>query len=276
MAELVRARTLLFVPGDRPDRFDKAAGAGADLIVLDLEDAVAADRKERARNHVAEWLTAGGRAVVRITAAGESGHGDDVSTVAGLQGLAGILLAKAESPEAVAEVAERTGVPVIPLVESAAGLVRSEAMARERATVRLAFGHLDFAVDLGAAPDRDAMLHARSTLVLASRVGGLPGPIDGVTTELDRSEAVAADVRYAYALGMTGKLVIHPSQVKATHAAMQPTQAELTWATAVIAAYEGGSVARVDGLMVDPPVLARAEAVLVRAARGAVDSTQAG
>ncbi|QEE62495.1 CoA ester lyase [Salinibacterium sp. dk2585] len=262
--ELGRARSFLFVPGDRPGRFSKAAAAGADMVVLDLEDAVAADNKRAAREHVGEWLSAEGRGVVRVRAADVPGHRGDVDSLVGLPGLQGVMLAKAESPESVADVAERTGVPVIPLVESAAGLACSEQMARARGSARLAFGHLDMAADIGSAPDREPMLHARSTLVFASRLGGLPGPIDGVTTVLDSPEAVTSDVRYAHSLGMTGKLLIHPNQVEVSHAAMRPTAQELAWARSVTATLGGGGVARVDDVMVDAPVLARAEAILAR------------
>src|SRR5690606_20620004 len=151
----------------------------------DLEDAVAGDNTQAAREHIATWLDSGGRGVVRVCASDTHGHRADVDALVGLPGLQGVMLAKAERAEAVAEVAERTGVPVIPLVESAAALARTEQMARARGAVRLAFGNLDMAADIGSTPERGAMLYARSALVFASRLGGLPGPIDGVTADLD-------------------------------------------------------------------------------------------
>ena len=269
MQQLSSARAFLFVPGDRPDRFDKAVAAGADVVILDLEDAVGPDQKELARGHVAAWLSEGGTAAVRVNAVGTPEHDGDLAALADLRegsGLLGVVVPKAEDANALSAVAARTGAPVVALVESAAGMVEAVGLARAEGVVRLAFGHLDYAVDLGSESSRPAMAHGRSTLVLASRAAGLAGPVDGVTVALDDEGTLADDLAHARELGMAGKLLIHPRQVGATLAAFRPSEDELEWAHKVVDAArrsDGGAV-RVDGDMVDAPVISRAEEILRR------------
>ena len=257
------ARSLLFVPGDRPERFEKAAAARADLVIIDLEDAVAPSHRAKAREATARWLAGGGRACVRVNGATSPDHQGDMDAVVDLPGLVAVMLAKADDPGWVARVAQQVHVPVIPLIENAAGLAKTEPIAATAGVARLAFGHLDFALDIGAAPTWTAMLHARSTLVVASRAAGLPGPIDGVTTALDDPEALADDVSRAKELGMTGKLLVHPHQILGTHLAFRPTEDEVRWAHDVLHATSiTGEAVQLDGQMVDAPVIARAAAIL--------------
>ncbi|USQ76058.1 HpcH/HpaI aldolase/citrate lyase family protein [Ornithinimicrobium cryptoxanthini] len=270
MTGVQSARSFLFVPGDRPERFDKAIASGADVVIIDLEDAVAPEAKASARDATVAWLAGGGRAAVRVNAADSPEHEDDVAALAGIataatdSGLVAIVLPKADDPDLASSVANQTGVPVIALVESALGLVRAHEIASATGVSRLAFGHLDYAVDLGSGNGREPMLHARSTLVLTSRAAGLPGPIDGVTTALDETEVLTDDLAYARDLGLTGKLLIHPKQVEPTHAAHRPSEEDVAWAQRVIEAAASGGAVRVDGDMVDAPVVARAEDVLRR------------
>ncbi|MGW0707918.1 HpcH/HpaI aldolase/citrate lyase family protein [Streptomyces sp. NPDC002643] len=256
------AKSLLFVPGDRPERFDKAVDTGADLVVIDLEDAVAEDRKDAARASAVEWLSRGGRACVRINDPSSPLCGADLDALADVPGLMAVMLPKADSPESLTVAAKRAGVPVIALIESATGMVRVHDIASTPGVVRLAFGHLDYALDLGADTGWSAMLHARSSLVLASRAAGLPGPVDGVTTALDDAQALRRDLRRAKEIGFTAKLLIHPRQVPFTHAAFRPDEEAVRWARRVVESVTGGNAARVDGEMVDAPVVARARAIL--------------
>ncbi|MCX5435632.1 CoA ester lyase [Streptomyces sp. NBC_00117] len=256
------AKSLLFVPADHPARFDKAVASGADLVVLDLEDAVAADQKDTARASAVSWLSNGGCACVRINTPSELLGAQDLEALAGAPGLIAVMCPKAESPESLTAVSERTRVPVIALIESALGVVRAQDIAAVPGVHRLAFGHLDFALDLGADSGWDAMLHARSSLVLASRAAALPGPVDGVTTALDDAVVLTDDLRRAKALGLTAKLLIHPRQVPVTHDTFRPDEKTLRWARRVVESAGGGNAARVDGHMVDAPVLARAHAIL--------------
>jgi citrate lyase subunit beta / citryl-CoA lyase len=256
------ARSLLFVPGDHPGRFDKAADSGTDLVVIDLEDAVAADRKDGARASAVAWLSRGGRACVRINDPSSALFSTDLEALADVPGLVAVVLPKADSSKSLTAVAQHTGTPVIALIESAAGMVRVHDIASTPGVARLAFGHLDYALDLGADAGWSAMLHARSSLVLASRAAGLPGPVDGVTTALDDAEVLDRDLRRASEIGFTAKLLVHPQQVPVTHAAFRPGEEEVLWARRVAESVTGGAAVRVDGHMVDAPVLARAQAIL--------------
>ena len=259
MVALVRAP--LFVPADRPERFAKAAASGADAVILDLEDAVAPAGKDAARKALDASFT-DLPVLVRINAHGTRWHDRDVAAVAGLP-VAAVVLPKAEDAETCGIVAGATGKPVIALVESAAGLARARAIAAADGVARLAFGSIDFCADLGCEHLREVLLPARSELVLASRLAGLPGPLDGVTVQLDDPSFTRDDARHACAMGMTGKLCIHPAQVAEVRAAFAPTPAQVDWARRVLASGEGA--ASVDGAMVDEPVRIRARAILAQA-----------
>jgi hypothetical protein len=176
------AQTLLFVPGDRPGLFDKAATSGADGVILDLEDAVAGPDKEAARSHVAAWLTDGAPAAVRINAFETPWFSDDLAAVRG-SGCA-VMLPKA-TRDGVAAVVARLGTRtrVLALLETAIGIADALAICRSPNVIRAAFGSIDFSTEIGVDPnDREALLHARSILVLASAAGNLAPPLDGVTT----------------------------------------------------------------------------------------------
>jgi citrate lyase subunit beta/citryl-CoA lyase len=263
------ARTLLFVPGTAPARFDKAVVSGADLVVVDLEDAVAEHDKSSARDEVVTWLGAGGRAAVRINAFDAAHHRADVAALVGLPGLVAVILPMADNYESLASLHEQFGsdVELVPLVETAAGVARAAEVASAPGVVRLAFGHLDFALDIDADTDSESMLLARSTLVVASRAAGRAGPVDGVTTLLDDPGAAGTDAVRARRLGFTGKLCIHPRQVEPVNTAMSPSDAEVAWARRVLDSRAEGSASRLDGQMIDAPVLAKAEAIVSRTRR---------
>ena len=256
---------LLFVPADRPERYANAFASGADATVLDLEDAVAPDRKLLARDILvrSERLIeeASCPVIVRVNAWGSAHHKADLAALMGL-GHAATMLAKAESADAVALVSAATGRPVIALIESARGLQAARSIAA--ASARLAFGSIDFAADLGCAHTRESLLLARSELVLASRLAGRPAPIDGVTTSMRDDHQVTNDVAYAVGLGFGGKLLIHPAQVDAGRRGLLPRAEDIAWADRVLAGGAGGATS-VDGAMVDAPVRVRAEQIRRRA-----------
>ena len=257
--------TWLFVPGSRPDRFAKAVASDADEVICDLEDAVAPGEKEQARADVVAWLRDGGSAWARLNAVGTRWHDDDVAAVADCPGLRGLVVPKAESPAALAALAADVPRPdgLVALVESAVGVLRAADLAACPGVGRLAFGSIDFALDVDAAEDDDSLLLARSTLVLASRAGGLAAPLDGVTTALDDPAALAADARRARRLGFGGKLCLSPRQVPVVAAQFRPSDLEVDWARRVVAASDGGpGVVATDGEMVDRPVLERARRIL--------------
>jgi citrate lyase subunit beta / citryl-CoA lyase len=263
-------RSFLFVPGNRPERFDKASASGADAVIIDLEDAVAPPDKDDARDAVAAWLAAGGTAWVRINGRETDWFARDLALLAA-PGLRGVVLPKAERADDLAALAAhmRHGVPLMPLVETALGLWNAAALASAPGVTRLAFGSIDFQLDTGIGGDGDELLFARSQLVLVSRVAGCLPPVDGVTVELNDVAVLAADVERARRLGFGGKLAIHPKQVDGINAGFLPPAAEIQWAQRVVtaAAAAGDNAVRVDGKMIDRPVIERARAILKLAER---------
>lgn len=276
------ARSLLFVPGHQPARFDKACQSGADAVVLDLEDAVPLDRKDEARQQVAEWLAAraadggGGRGRggpvtgVRVNAADTAWHAEDVAMCASA-GVAALMQPKAEDAAVLQSIAAALPSSLLwPLIETARGIDRLDAIATAPQVERLVFGSIDFQADLGIEGEGVELLLFRSQIVLASRVAGLQPPVDGVSTSIDDLASIEADTRQARRLGFGGKLCIHPKQVDAVNRGFSPTPAQIEWAQRVIAAdaASGGAPVAVDGKMVDRPVVLKAQALLAAAARG--------
>jgi citrate lyase subunit beta/citryl-CoA lyase len=271
------AVTALFVPGDRPERFAKAAAAGAGVVIIDLEDAVAPESKSAALSAAVEAVApsagrAGVRALVRVNPQG-SGHYDaditlllSAARTAG-SGLLGIVVPKAEDPAALRQL--RSDMPnhlaLVPLVESALGVVNAVELARVPGVTRLAFGAIDFALDIDADGGDRFLDHARAQLVLASRAAGIAAPLDSPSTDIRDADSVAASARLGRNFGFGGKLCIHPAQLAPVHGAFAPTEADVEWALSVIGA-EGGA-AQVDGQMIDRPVTERAKRILQRAGK---------
>ena len=256
-------RSWLFVPGDRPERFAKAAASGAHAIICDLEDAVAPGAKERARDAVQRWLLQE-RAFVRINGTGTPWYADDLAALAGHVGLLGVMLPKSETSDQLAAVSAAlpSSVPVVPIIESAAGVHAAPLIAAGEGVARIGFGSLDFALDCGLEESDETLLYARSRIVVASRAARLAPPVDGVSTHLEDMEAIAADARRARALGFGGKFCVHPDQVATVNGAFEPSAEELDWARRVVAASLDGSATRVGGQMIDKPVLERARRLL--------------
>ena len=260
-------RAYLFVPADRPERFAKARASGADAVIVDLEDAVAPEAKARARDALALALDESGPLIVRINAAGSPWFEDDLK-LCRHPGVAAVMLPKAEGIDAVCTVVETTFKDVLPIIESARGLHEMDNIARVPGVIRLAFGSVDLALDLGieCAPDGTEieLLAFRSQLVLASRLAGLAAPVDGVSTAIDDLQRLQADTERSRRLGFGAKLCIHPKQLATVQAVFTPSPERLDWARRVCKAFEtaGGSAVAVDGQMVDLPVVQRARAVL--------------
>ncbi|WP_431112839.1 HpcH/HpaI aldolase/citrate lyase family protein [Variovorax paradoxus] len=273
---LALARTFLFVPADRPERHARALASGAGGVIVDLEDAVAPDRKAEARAQLKASFGALGavqrrRLLVRINASGTPWHGHDLAEVGELvaQGLiAGVMLPKAERAADLQLLGAAIGPKglLVPLIESAAGLEAARELAAAPQVLRLAFGNLDFQADLGLACDANEaeLVPVRLALVLASRRAGLAAPIDGVTPDWRDTVRLARDAARARRGGFGAKLCIHPDQVAPVHAALGPNPDELAWARRVMDATRaaGGGVVSLDGRMVDAPVVRLAERLL--------------
>jgi citrate lyase subunit beta/citryl-CoA lyase len=271
--EAAHARTYLFVPGNRPERFGKALASGAEAVVLDLEDAVAAESKSEARDMIANWAAKAGpaervRIIVRINDAASSWFTADLRLLSDTR-LAAVMLPKAEAADEVGAV--RAAAPhasVLALVESARGVARVDAVAAAAGVMRLAFGTLDYALDLDLdiTEGSDALAYAASRMAIAARVAGLATPVAGVTPQLDDEARLLADLAWSRRHGFGAKLCIHPKQVAAIHAALAPSLRDLDWARRVLAADAASpGAARLDGRMVDRPVILQAQRTLQRA-----------
>ncbi|WP_322071537.1 HpcH/HpaI aldolase/citrate lyase family protein [Paraburkholderia bannensis] len=262
-------QSYLFVPGSRPERFERALESGADAVIIDLEDAVEPAAKDAARENIANWVTRRHPVLVRINGRATPWFEADAKLGA-LDGVAGIVLPKAESAEDVtATIAlARRRLNVYPLIESALGMWNAMAIAKAPFVKRLMFGTLDFIAEMGMPDDGEPLNHYRSQLALISRVAGIDTPVDGVTPDIHDIARIERDALNGKRLGFGAKLCIHPKQVEAVHSVFRPSEQELAWAARVAdAANEAGTGAiTVDGKMVDRPVLLRAQRILALAA----------
>lgn len=260
---LIIPRSYLFVPGNRPDRFDKACRAAADGVIIDLEDAVPFSEKVAARAATVAWLTAEKSVFIRINCADSEWFDDDLA-LCRLPGVAGIVLPKAERVEDIALVAGAGAAIILPLIESAMGFWNVHAIAQAPGVHRLLFGSIDFQLDLGIEGDNEELLYFRSQLVLASRIAGIAAPVDGVSTAIDEPESVQVDTIRARRLGFGAKLCIHPKQIAPVHAGFLPSQQDIDWARRVLkaAALANGAAVALDGKMIDRPVILKAEKIL--------------
>jgi citrate lyase subunit beta/citryl-CoA lyase len=264
-SEDARSWLLVGASASAPFSFDDAGRSRADQIILDLEDAVDPLYKDSARRAVMDYLGRGNRAWVRINSAGSKFWADDVDALSGVACLAGVMLAKAESQREVSETFHRLGsaVPIIPLIESALGVESATEIATADGAFRLAFGSGDYRRDTGTGNDNLAMAYPRSRLVVASRIGNLPGPVDGPTVGSSHPQ-LREQVAVSVSLGMTGKLCLDLEQPNVINECMSPSPTDVAWAQKFLADFErGGRIIR-DGS--DKPRLSRAETITARAA----------
>ena len=261
-------RAALFVPATARDRHARAFGCGADAVILDLEDGVAPAMKAAGRAGLRDALAHrvdGCLTIVRVNAPATEAGAADLEEVAGLD-IDAVMVPKAD-PESVAAAA--AGVPIVALIETAAGVLAAERTAKDPAVALLMLGPVDLAAELGCheSPDGDELLLARSQLLLASAAAWLPAPLDGPCLRARDADALELELARARRLGFGGKACIHPAQVEATRRAFAPSAEEVAWARRVLAGFEDGlereqGVSLVDGEMVDRPVLIRARRIL--------------
>ena len=264
-------RSALFVPATRPERIPKALSSGADVVIVDLEDAVAEPLKAQAREALDSFLAsdAQARVLVRINAAGHPQQAEDLQLCAARSGVIGVLLPKVECAAQVATAAG-CGKPVWPIIESARGLAALPEIAVASGVERLSFGALDLGLDLGLASGTSAaervLDQARYALLLHSRLANLAPPLDSVFPDIRNLDGLARFAADARDMGFGGLLCIHPSQVAVVHQTLMPNADELAWAQRVLAAGASGEgVFVVDGQMIDAPVIGRARRLLQRA-----------
>jgi len=254
----------LFVPGNRPERFAKAATSDADAIIIDLEDSVDCDDKAAARRNVFSHGISNKPVFIRINSRSSGFWSADISAISDAA-ITGVMIPKCEGTDDISSLLNSLGqeLPVIALVENAVGLSNLRELCNSPSLLCVAFGSLDYALDVGCDPSWEALLYARSLLVLECRIGNLPPPIDGVTPSFNDRETLRVNTDRARALGFGGSLAIHPAQVATILRAFSPSPGEIEWANKVIeAAKTNPGVVKLNGAMIDKPVIERAKRIL--------------
>lgn len=226
------SRSWLFVNASKPELFASGQTSDADSIIFDLEAAVPGDQKDTARANVVSALEDGMVGWVRVNNTWTHHWEKDLDALSGLPGLRGIMLPNTEEPEQVTLTSIRAGVgmPILALIETALGLENATRIASAAGTFRLAFGVNDFRKDTGIGDDPVALAYARSRLVIASRVGGLAGAIDGPSSPGAGKSAVSSDCAWTMKMGMTGKLVLSEAQVPYVNDGLAPSEEDRAWA----------------------------------------------
>lgn len=258
--------TYLFVPANRPDRFEKAMASGADRIILDLEDAVPLDGKDLARSALRDANLDWSRVLVRVNPPSTPFYVKDLMAIAGTKA-AGIMIAKSETAADIDAVHQAIGrsIEVTPLIETAKGIDAIDEILCASGVTRVALGHLDMALDLGCSTDWDSLVLIRQKLVWRSRLFDKAAPIEGVTSNIDDNQ-VFEDTLIAKKFGFGAKLLIHPKQIDPTRRAFAPSVQEVAWASKVLTALEAskGAAVAVDGKMVDKPIEDAARRILMK------------
>lgn len=267
-------RSYLYVPGDRPDRLAKAFTRGADALIVDLEDAVPGEAKERALLDVLSWLDTVEAAAALVWVRVNSGdrREEEVLRLAAHPRVHGLCLPKTESAAEIVDVdrlLQRTGrqIGIAPLIESAVGVVNVHAIAAAPGVRLLHLGEVDLAADLGLTPGRagEELLLVRSLIVVASRAAQLGAPPAPVSTRVDDPEEFRSSTQALAALGFFGRACIHPQQVAVANDLFSPDPADRAWARGVLEAAdtaEHGAFRAGNGTMVDEAVLRRARQIL--------------
>lgn len=272
--QVVSAVTALFVPGDQAARFGKAVSSGAHVVIIDLEDAVAPVAKEGALENVVEALSAsndqGMSALVRINSSDSEEYASEIAALLSLagkpgSGLMGLMVPKAEDADTLGRL--RAIMPshlaLVPLIETAKGVVNALGIASVPGVSRLAFGAIDFALDIDSSGDDRFLDYPRSQLVIASKAAGIAAPLDSPATEIRDSSRIAESAKLAQNFGFGGKLCIHPAQLSAVTKAFTPTEHDIQWALSVTGVEDGA--VQIDGKMIDRPVIERAKRIVQRA-----------
>lgn len=264
-------RSLLFVPGARPERFEKALASGADVTCIDLEDGTPPQSKDEARQATAAFVA--GRSVgVRINGVGTPWFDADVEVLKGVTGLSMVMLPKAESADQIALTAKRLGdghAPLWAVIESAEGLRNAWDIAAAPGLDGVLFGGADYSVDIGSDMEWDALAYARGALVAACARAGIQ-LLDVPYLDVRDPDGLIATTRRVKAMGFTGRACIHPDQVAGVHKAFAPTTAQIDHARRVIETFKAaeGGPALLNGKLIDLPILRAANRILQTPERG--------
>lgn len=263
--DIATTKTWLFVPATKIERVAKAFASGADAVIVDLEDTIAPADKAQARVALQQYYTSPDYQPVwvRINQAGSTDYAEDLKLCEQMPNLAGIMLPKAEKGADIEYIHRLSGLSVIALVENAAGLHNINAIASASGLLAFSYGFLDLCNDLqvqvGTAAADIVASQIRYQLLITSKVHHLLAPIDTVYPDFNDNEGLHQRVQLWSQMGLSGMLCIHPKQVTVVKNALQPTEAEIAFAKRVIDEHQrtGEAVFKIDGNMVDAPVIQR-------------------
>ena len=280
-------RTALFVPGNRPDRVDKAVTTSADAVIIDLEDSVALTEKETSRSKVHDKILehAERKIIVRVNSLDSPFFEGDLAEVITDNPVC-LMVPKVESAAHVREINKQLlkvekekglvqgAVPVIPLIESAGAVQNIFRIATEKTEPSriycVAFGAADYTLDMGIEITREGaeLSYPRSRIAIASRAARIAPPLDTpFMMDLKDTEALKVDAGRAKQLGFQGKLCIHPNQIEPCHAIFSPAKEEILYAERVVQVFEeaekeGSAAIQLDGRFIDYPIVERARRIL--------------
>lgn len=271
----MHGQTFLFVPGNRPERFAKAAQSGADNIIIDWEDAVAAGQKAQARKNAVEFAaTHSGCSVwVRTNSARSEYFTDDVCALRSIKNISGVILSKSECIAEVAQLHNQTALPVVADIETAAGMANIAGIAQSQGLTALTYGCLDLANELGvrfgSAGAEILFDRLRSDLVLHSAINRLAAPIETTFPDFRNSAAFAAHLKRRLETGFGSVLCIHPQQIETAKRILTPSENDIAEAAEIVEFSEqsGDAVFQLNGKMVDAPVIEQARNLLFRSGR---------
>lgn len=259
------ARSYLFVPANRIERFEKALNTEADAIILDLEDAVPIELKVPSRHALKEWLIAHPehQVMIRVNSRNTEWFANDIE-LAKLDNVCAIILPKTETSQDIEAILAIKHIDTFALVETPLGFANIRQIANTKSVKALMFGSIDFQLEMNMQGGYFELLSFRNEFVLASKLAGIDAPIDGVTVDFKDETLIELETQQAKNLGFAGKLCIHPNQINIVNRTFTPTDAEVEWARKILKTVDEaqGQAVSLEGKMVDLPVILRAEKIL--------------
>ena len=261
------ARSYLFVPANRVERFENALNTDADAVIIDLEDAVPVELKQSSRDALAAWLQnhPEHQVMIRVNSSQTEWFLADIE-LAKFPNVSAIVLPKTESSAEIEAVLQIREVGIFPLIETPLGLANVRQIACAKQVIALMFGTIDFQLEMNMNGGYLELLSFRNEIVLASQLAKIQAPVDGVTVDFKDEDLIQLETQQAKNLGFSGKLCIHPNQVNHVNQTFNPSSQEITWANQIMQAVEDakGQAISLNGKMIDLPVILQAQKIIDR------------
>lgn len=261
------ARSYLFVPANRVERFEKALNTDADAVIIDLEDAVPFELKQSSRDSLVSWLQnhPEHQVMIRVNSSQTEWFLADIE-LAKFPNVSAIVLPKTESSAEIEKVLQIREVGIFPLIETPVGFANVRQIACTKQVIALIFGTIDFQLEMNMNGGYLELLSFRNEIVLASQLAKIQSPIDGVTVDFKDEELIRLETQQAKNLGFSGKLCIHPNQVNLVNQTFNPSSQEIIWANQIMQAVEEakGQAISLNGKMIDLPVILQAQKIIDR------------